>query len=194
MAEVVIPRIEHGTPPLPPVCIRCGRPAELRLLRFFLSWPTWLPVLLFAPGGILWMMLAFRLRGDWVRTRIPVCRAHRRHWWASDLVMAGAVAWMLAWTAAQTFGVTVQGSAGVWGVTALGVTGLVWWFGFVVVQELIIRPAAMDRTALRLIGVSAEFALAVESVPSCCGCGYDLRGNTSGRCPECGLATPAGLP
>ncbi len=24
-------------------------------------------------------------------------------------------------------------------------------------------------------------------IPVCTGCGYDLRGNTSGRCPECGV-------
>lgn len=27
-------------------------------------------------------------------------------------------------------------------------------------------------------------------VPICVGCGYDLRGNTSGVCPECGRVTP----
>ncbi len=30
--------------------------------------------------------------------------------------------------------------------------------------------------------------------PGHCGCGYDLTGNVSGRCPECGETTDRSLP
>jgi hypothetical protein len=48
---------------------------------------------------------------------------------------------------------------------------------------------------ITIAGVAVIVALAARSVPrspdrSCAGCGYDLRGNTSGRCPECGRDCP----
>ncbi len=75
-------------------------------------------------------------------------------------------------------------------------------------NEMIISPAGgagvylapdPDRAALPLDGAAA-FAAAATTVlfwrrprrsifPRCADCGYDLAGNTSGRCPECGTLT-----
>ena len=59
------------------------------------------------------------------------------------------------------------------GVFAFGVGAVLFW--------------SMKRRALR-----RQLRVAIEELTNCCvACGYDLTGNQSGTCPECGQPTPS---
>jgi hypothetical protein len=203
MADVRIPRNGHRGLPLPPVCICCGRPADGTVVRYFLSLPRWAWTLVACgPGlGLLAAAIAFHQWGDWVRAELPVCRAHRRHWWAWDtlvaigVVVGAALALGQIWKAAVGTDPLPDSQP----ARSLVVFGLlvflgVWGLSFLVVYHLTVRSAAMDPVAVRLRNVSRKFAEAVEADPVCPKYGYDLRGNTSSRCPECGLPAAGPIP
>jgi hypothetical protein len=57
-----------------------------------------------------------------------------------------------------------------------------------------VRSVRITEDALWLRGVAPAFLAALGGSPGCLGCGYDLTGNASGRCPECGTVTPAAAP
>jgi hypothetical protein len=56
-----------------------------------------------------------------------------------------------------------------------------------------LRAESIDGETAVIVGVHPDFAASVGR-PRCRSCGYDLRGNTSGRCPECGTATTERYP
>lgn len=59
-------------------------------------------------------------------------------------------------------------------------------------QALIVCAIAAFIGALHLVGRRASLRARFDSNPRCARCGYDLRGNLSGMCPECGqLIEPA---
>jgi hypothetical protein len=91
-----------------------------------------------------------------------------------------------------------------------------WKPGFTVIPTLPVRPSLLSPRVRRpmqggwIIELPLHLALIVAAVPllfpclgfirrarrrmwaQCVNCGYDLRGNTSGACPECGCATKLG--
>lgn len=85
-------------------------------------------------------------------------------------------------------GVGVQGS-GCWGAVSvqLTITRVLPDFIYLLVLALVIGMLLVFGVALAVV---TRKPAAPNGSPRCM-CGYDLRGNVSGRCPECGRDTPA---
>jgi hypothetical protein len=68
-------------------------------------------------------------------------------------------------------------------------SGVVIWLGMrhVLVGYCGIYAVALGAVVLLLLMAGRKGAPVVRG-PSCAACGYDLTGNTSGVCPECGTA------
>lgn len=110
----------------------------------------------------------------------PVCRFH---WWSSHtMVFALAIAAYCI----------VRLTDGVWAIF-LGLFG--GGATFVVGHDFAkLNLTATGRTAgsISVRGVCDAFADAVGRIPICQTCGYDLTGNVSGVCPECGAPKRVG--
>lgn len=178
------PRTGRCPTPLPALCMICGEPSAYSR-EHRLSWrPWWIWLLL--PATPLCSALPF-LIALFVTTRtatlaITFCPAHRRHWvvrgWAAALLWTAAVGLLPAgtpeaWTAAAALF-----------VLAIAVT--------MTLRLTELRIRAVEDGWFLLTNVAPGFAAAVGVHRACPSCGYHLRCNVSGRCPECGTAVDAG--
>ena len=147
---------------LPPVCIACGRPAG------------WRNLMRFEDVG----------RRVQVSLRAPLCTVHAVVRTAAAGLLAAMVPAFVG--AGQILlndgpGATAFGAlAGAAATVAGGIGG----------STLGLRTVSIAEGVLEIEGVSAWFAAAAGPYTACRACGYDLRGNASGRCPECGLPAP----
>lgn len=90
MVTVRLTREQCAADRLPPLCARCGEPADGRVARTFTWHPSWVGVfflLLIVPGLLL--MLALRKS---MRVRVPLCDRHRWHWTLPPLFAGVALA------------------------------------------------------------------------------------------------------
>lgn len=109
------------------------------------------------------------------------------------------VKWLLAGGVATTIQVAVLAilmllvpSAGV--VVLLDVAGFPWFTGLIIVALIALDVLLLHQALVRYI--ASELAETIDrqgllrGPPICPRCGYDLRGNPQGICPECGHARP----
>ncbi len=87
MAEVRIGRSEATQGRLPPVCIRCGKPASAWVRKLFDFQPNWMSRLAM-PGVTLLAGLVLREREQII---IPFCERHKNHWLVHRLWMGGSL-------------------------------------------------------------------------------------------------------
>jgi hypothetical protein len=166
----------------------CGEPSA-RSREQRLSWrPRWVWLLL--PATPLCSALPF-LIALFVTTRtatlaVTFCTAYCRHWvvrgWAAGLLWTAA----LGPVAAANFRLSPEGWAAVAAlfVPAIAVT--------MTLRLTELRIRAVEDGWFSLTNVAPGFAAAVGVHRACPTCDYDLRGNVSGRCPECGHAVNPG--
>lgn len=66
------------------------------------------------------------------------------------------------------------------------------WDAFSILQNAIITSGSVLCACGILALLRRRRGIYAREIPSCSGCSYDLTGNTSGRCPECGAAVDRG--
>src|SRR5262249_41531612 len=89
MPEVRLGRYEAREGGLPPVCLRCARPASVLRAEVFVKRPWWLYVLV----AICWPALpVLWFVGDRVLVRAPLCELHKHHWRGRTLTVFAAAA------------------------------------------------------------------------------------------------------
>lgn len=159
MAHVRLYRDEIEEKTLPFVCLRCGRPASVwKTLRFVWNSSSFLSLFLF--GEI--ALAAGKTRPK--KLQLPMCRAHRNHWFGRALftwgvggvVLVGFFAGLavlaeprqvpLAWR---------EILAPVFGFSFLGL--LVWLPIMLILHRTSIRPIEVDENCITLTGVAPEF-------------------------------------
>jgi hypothetical protein len=92
MLELTIQEAKSGD--LPPVCMRCGKPAA-GYQHAMLYWRPWWVAVLFYPSLFVYLLpyiILDSLFGRRVALRAPVCEAHRYHWRWRLLVLFGVFA------------------------------------------------------------------------------------------------------
>jgi hypothetical protein len=186
MAEVRLPynrETKTCTTPIPAACVRCGGPPAVSKVRTLTWRPPWVWTTLAATPflSILPFLIVVFVAGRKVRLAVPFCERHRWEW-----IWRGWTAG-LAWTAVllslpPLIGATVGGVV-VWLALMAGACVL-----SASLRLTEVRARSFDDGSFELVNVAPEFVAALGSCRGCARCGYDLRGNTSGRCPECGLS------
>jgi hypothetical protein len=163
MAQVKLTLEEAYHGDLPPVCMRCGKPATNFLNKTFSTGPFGLPffavplpgVTIYSYSGKVWM-------------KAPLCDAHQGHWRWRLLVIFLSFATVLAfglfafmslvepprWLAKDAFGLLCP--------AALGAIVL-WMFFALIVRYTGIWLARVGKETITLAGVSPEFRKAVEA-------------------------------
>jgi hypothetical protein len=193
--------VSPESPPAVPVCVACGRPAEgVRSVKFLLPsvWRT-IPadvaglVALFALKAVLVAGLVpfinYLVLSRRVRLPLPVCDFHDRRWATADRWCRISV-WLAVGAVAAGI---AEGAMPLQRPSTPYCYGLVYVLVFACFAALRNWPAvalAERPDGFWLTGVPPEFVSALGRTPGCLGCGYDMTGNTSGRCPECGKETP----
>jgi MFS family permease len=92
LLELTIQEAKSGD--LPPVCMRCGKPAA-GYQHAMLYWRPWWVAVLFYPSLIVYLLpyiILDSLFGRRVALRAPVCEAHRYHWRWRLFVLFGVFA------------------------------------------------------------------------------------------------------
>jgi hypothetical protein len=152
MATIHLYRAEVEEQALPFVCLRCGRPASLWKAKRFL--------LATGAGDV----------GKLNRIEVPLCPAHKSHWFWRGLLVGGVggvlVALFLSGLAAVAEPDTVPAAwRGALGVAfGLGFLGLVLWLPvMLVLYYTSIRPVGVTGDAVTLAGVSPAFVGALET-------------------------------
>ncbi len=118
-------------------------------------------------------------------TRFPT-RVARKHAWrrAEYAILRQPLSWVLSIAILAAFGIIV------FSLPTLGIP--LEWRGRVrgiMLLLLVLSPAAIPFFFRRTIQRSLRRQLCDSGVPVCISCGYDLAGNTTGECPECGSSS-----
>ena len=111
-------------------------------------------------------------------TRFPT-RDARKHAWdrAGNATLRQPLLWVLTIATLAAFGIIV------FSFPTLGVP--LEWMMLLAVLVFAAIPFFFRRTVQR----SLRRQLCDSGVPVCISCGYDLAGNTTGECPECGSSS-----
>jgi hypothetical protein len=149
---------------LPHVCMRCAAPAT----RFKDKTFTWIPAwtYLLVPFGALPFALVAQIVRRQMQVRVPLCEAHKGHWfWRIFIAMGGMGALLALGPVAIVLAAALGKTAGSGNV--LPVIILVGWFvlflgwtvGATVWAKLtMIRPKRITDDGITLTGVAPEFA------------------------------------
>jgi hypothetical protein len=164
MADVYL-QYDSGRPitNLPPVCIKCGRPAGVCEMHQFSWQPPWLVLLSFA--GLIAIDLLTRSK----TVETPLCYRHKSYWWVFPTLV------MLACPGVLFFGLVATCAFAINHANKLDdssdfllpcPTTVLLFFavlcGAVVLQWGRVRATKITDHYIRLSGVSPEFADAVE--------------------------------
>jgi hypothetical protein len=166
MAEVRLGRYEAREGGLPPVCLRCARPASVMRTKVFVKRPGWLYLLV----AVCWPALpVLFLVGDRVPVRAPLCELHKHHWLSRKLsILAAAAVVLVIAVAAVVLWINFRSGAHPLHKLSLilGVIGLVVGPPAVLGLALTLRyagiyPTEITRHSITLAGVPNEFLEAV---------------------------------
>jgi hypothetical protein len=148
---------------LPEVCMRCGRPATVRVDKTFRWFPNWvyffllIHIALFLIGAV--MMTRQR------RVEVPLCQRHRWHWdWQLLVLVAGLGAGGMVLFEARTID-TIPRPEGDPDVVVFWTAWVLayLWVGFaVLVKTSGIHAVRFTREAIQLKGVARAFVDAYE--------------------------------
>jgi len=157
MADVTLGRYEAEEGMLPPVCIRCGAPATAFKTVNFSHQPDWTFFLLlitvwpFALAG-----LCFRKR---MRSLLPVCEAHRKHWFRHRVLLILCLVLVLLLVSVGMITLAGGNAGGAPRLMRL----LLWLVGplsilvVLLVRTKMVRPCELTDEIIRFTGVSQEF-------------------------------------
>jgi hypothetical protein len=161
MASVRLGRYEAEDGDLPPVCMRCGEPAEEYRRKQFNWHPQWVYILLIA--GLLVFVIVAVILTKWMRIRAPLCPAHTNHWLWRTLVVLLSLLLLVFLAIASIFLLSAlerqPGRQHLFGFVCLGVVVLavIWLIATIVIQMTAIRPTEITDRDITLTGVSVEF-------------------------------------
>jgi hypothetical protein len=157
MADVTLGILEAEEGHLPPVCIRCGKPATVfRSIR--LAWsPEWMHLLLvgtFVPFVVLALLSRKRMR-----LNAPFCDAHRNYWRNRRLMTT--VAFVIPFSGLGMLFLAF-GNAGLpsrlqspfvwaWGLS------VAWLLLFTGLRLITLRASRIDEDSIELVGAASEF-------------------------------------
>jgi hypothetical protein len=175
VATIVLQNEEFADPRwLPPVCLRCGERADLYQAKTF-SWsPPWILVFLALTlwGGLI-LVVPLLIVGLIVtrrrRVRVPLCSAHRWHWfWRNAVAYVGLALILLvsvAGTVAAYIAATQQRFPEEWAAyfcVGSVVAVVAWLFPAALILSGGIRATRIDDDEIRLAGVASKFVHAME--------------------------------
>jgi hypothetical protein len=146
---------------LPDLCMKCGAPAELYKDKKFSWHPGWVYVLLLV-NLLVFVLVALALTRK-RRVRVPLCAAHRNHWFWPQVIAVGGLLFFLALgiltiavMSDQDNTAPLEGLGGLLCVSTL--VGLVaWLIVAAVLQSAAIRPTEITNHGITLVGVSKAF-------------------------------------
>jgi hypothetical protein len=156
---------------VPPLCLKCGDPATVRVEKNFSWYPRWIYVffLLGLPGMLLMVILAFALKKRKL-LHAPMCDKHCNLWKNGTWTILGSLFGLVTVAILLTiFGTqidTIPGWRGYSFVVIFGgwITAIVLWLIVVgVLNSLSVSPTSITDDGITLSGVSARFVDALES-------------------------------
>lgn len=147
MATVWLAREDCEAGTLPPLCLRCGRPATDLVERDFSGVLGWVDL------DLGWLGCGWR-----PKLRAPMCRRHRGHWRNRRLALWGILLALAGGASAYLLDVSLPGSRPD-GPLAFGLLMCVVIGGvcLVALAATGVRGRNIDATGLRLTGVSDAF-------------------------------------
>lgn len=171
MARVLLSRYECTHDLLPPVCARCGQPAD-GAARFTLTTPAsqYLLGALLTVCPPLFVTLAIWLRSR-SSFRVPLCEPDRADWEWRDRATRWGYVFLACVPYLVGFGLVIVscslGVDGLWVATG-GVVGyFVGWYAWIVPAVLVwtrtVRTSKVNQRGIHLAGVHPEFVKALEA-------------------------------
>jgi hypothetical protein len=94
VATIKLRRFEIERVGLPDACMRCGAPSTIHFDRKFSWYPPWLLVTILA--GLLIFAILVLVLTKRMLVSVPLCDAHRRHWYNRSLFNSLAFLTLLA--------------------------------------------------------------------------------------------------
>src|SRR5262249_28232384 len=73
---------------LPDLCMKCGAPAMVYKAKTFSWHPGWVYILLFF--GLLPFIIVALIMTRRMTVRVPLCEAHKNHWFGRFLILSGS--------------------------------------------------------------------------------------------------------
>lgn len=153
---------------LPPVCAKCGEPAEDTVRKTF-SWaPGW--VLAFVLLGLLPLLIAWLIATKRATVFVPMCEEHKHHWrWRSQtlwltivLIVVLLISGLVLVSSVARFEEMDHLLLMVWLVS--GGLFLAWLIAAAVLSSSAIRPEEITAYDMKLIKVSPDFRDAVHDM------------------------------
>src|SRR4051794_11030028 len=161
MATVKLSKYECRRGLLPQVCMVCGAPADERKSKTF-AWHTPLAYLGLLAGLVPFIIIALVLTKR-MEVGVPLCAAHRGHWWKRTLFVLGSF-FALAAVGIGVFAYqTNQGPGNDSSWLCLAWVGLllVWLIAAAIIQSSAIRATEITDDTIKLTKVHPEFAAAL---------------------------------
>jgi hypothetical protein len=165
MARLRLKRWEIEDYDLPPVCAKCGQPAEVHPKKTFSWHPPWVIVLILA-GLLIYVIVAVILTKR-MTVPLPFCERHRNYWRNRSIFIYGGLLGLLL---LAVIGVIIasaldpRGQDTSLGLVCVGsgVLFLVWLIAAAIMQTTSIRPNEITDRSITLVGLSRDFVDAVE--------------------------------
>jgi hypothetical protein len=162
MSTVRIQRADE----MPPVCIRCGAPADLHIVHEFTDRPPLPPIvfvgLLLCGVGLpviylFWLLFTERRHAS---LTLPLCSRHEDHMHSRTILAWCVVPTLFIIMAIATLLVVALGHRGAAAVTAMGGI-LVVWFTWLAIRLTSMRKVGVDATTVTIAGASEDFHVAL---------------------------------
>jgi hypothetical protein len=148
---------------LPPVCMKCGKPATTTVKCRFTWYPGWVNILIPA-GWLPWLIVRLILERN-MRVPAPMCAAHRRHWRLRKMLIIGGLLLAMGLAlAAIGVGIGTDGRGNEIVIVLLissGVVALAWIPGAILLHFTAIRTQLITDEVIILRGVCQRFREAV---------------------------------
>jgi hypothetical protein len=161
VATIKLRRFEIERVGLPDVCMRCGAPASVHKNRNFSWYPPWLLVTILA--GLLIFAILVLILTKRMLVSVPLCDAHRKHWFNRSLFNGLAFLTLLALgVGASVLTANVNNDSMVlvaWLVVVF--VFFAWLVGAAIAQTTAIRPTEITDRSITLTRVAKEFSDAV---------------------------------
>lgn len=185
MASILLWRYEAENAPLPPVCAKCGSPAETGVVKNLSWFPRWIYLLLLV-NLIIFAIVALAMRKQ-ARVPIPLCRRHLDLW--TRFKWIAGTGWLVpaAIAVLMCSGLDQSGLRGqrdemfAWACGAISVSFVAYLIVVVALaSKWTVAAGEISDTQVTLTNVSHEFCMAVEQWRPTAGAGVPF---TAGGVP-----------